>query len=621
MAFRKLRAAKLSMLGLACVGTVAAIAWWRHSRVEHPVATGSSWDLRWTPGLEYTFAFSWTSKAQASIAKAAHVDVSADLAGHLVAVPMADSQGTTLVLRLRDLSRHDLRAMGQGVVDSDDAVRSQLEAPTAWATVGPHGQIDRLRFAPDAPRLFRETVTEVVEQAQVAAGDGTSDWTTTEPGPNGMATAAYHADGLQGTRKRIAYTTLNALGGSACADCRQDLRDAAQIVIDPRGAVASLDDTESLHVVQAGQETLVASNHYTLRLESIGQQSVASASVPPTTVDVTLGTPGTLTDADRQAVLEHEAEGFTQTALEAAIDAFSRTGQSPGDKTWLIHARAYLLLHPEALESLGHKLADANATPRGRNMVMQVLAVVGNPRAQEIMLTALDGTRGLESDRSYGLLMQKLGVIEHPTQATVAYVEAAYRDAHGRNDEAALNDAAALGGVASKLARSGDTVEAHRIVSRLEGDLRSARSSEEKRGLILALRNAGAAGDSDVRAFAKDPNSNVREEVARSLGDVQTADSRAVLDSLAMDADPVVATNALQSLDHAQATSLDVHAIAVDVLSGQTPIALDGTFADFFAGHTNPPDDARAVYAFLLARTKNPELARRIRFLMEQLSS
>jgi hypothetical protein len=533
---------------------------------------------------------------------------------------MADSDGTILVLRLRDLSRHDLRAMGQGVVDSDDAARSQLEAPTAWATVGPHGRIDRLRFAADAPRLFRETMTEVVEQMQVAAGDGTSDWTTTEPGPNGMATAAYHADGLQGTRKRTSYTTLNALGGGACADCRQDLRDAAQIVIDPRGAVASLDDTESLHVMQVGQDALTTSSHYTLHLESIGQTSVASARVPSTTVDVTLGTPGTLTDADRQAVLEHQAGDFTQTALEAAIDAFSQTGQSPRDKAWLIHARAYLLLHPEALESLGGKLGDPKATARGRNMMMQVLAVVGNPRAQEIMLSALDGTRGLESDRSYGLLMQKLGVIEHPTQATAAYVEAAYRDAHGRNEQAALNDAAALGGVAAKLARSGDKAEAHRIVSRLESDLHSARSSEEKRGLILALRNAGAAGDSDVRDFAGDPSARVREEVARSLGDVQTADSRAALDSLAMDDDPVVATNALQSLDHAQATARDVHAIAVDVLSGQTPASLDGTYADFFAGHVNPPDDARAVYAFLLARTKNPELARRIRFLMDQLS-
>jgi hypothetical protein len=337
---------------------------------------------------------------------------------------------------------------------------------------------------------------------------------------------------------------------------------------------------------------------------------------------VLLDAPTSQTSTDEPAVLQQVAAGFTPAALDAGIDRFSQTGDNPRDKTWLVHARAFLLLHPEALEALGRKLAGADVTPRGRNMMMQVLAVVGNPRAQEIMRATLDASHDAESARAYGLLVQKLGVVEHPTEATASYVESVYRDAHGRGDQqAALNDAAALGGVAGKLARGGDAAAARRIVSRLEGDLRSAATAEDRRGLILALRNAGAAGDPDVRVFANDPSTTVRGELARSLGDVPTADARATLSSLALDGDTVVATNALQSLDRASPTATDVHGIAVDVLSGVTPTSLDGTFVDFFAGHTDQPDDARAVYAFVLARTKNPELARRVRLLLEQLSS
>ncbi len=585
--------------------------------------TEPGWSLAWTPGSQVTYAFAWTTRARAAVTESSTVDAAADLEGQLVALPRTTPDGMIVALRLRKLSRHSMQAMGQRLLESDAEAQAQLEAQAAWGVVDASGRIERLRFPADASRLFRDTMTKVVVQMQLSPpARGAADWTATEPGPEGNATAAYHGDGLEGTRRRTGYVSLEILGGAACEGCRQELHDEGRFVIDPRGLVGSLEDTESLRVMRQGREALDAKNHFTLRLLEVGRPQAEAEPMAQGTVDVPLGGPAVLSPADERAVLEHEAAGFTEEALDAAIDRFATKGESPADKTWLVHARAYLKLHPEALEAMGRKLMAADATSRGRNMMMQVLAVVGSPRAQEIMVSALDAARALESARSYGLLMQKLGVVERPSPATASYVEAAYRDAHGRGEQqAALNDAAALGGVAGHLARAGDDLAARRIVSRLEGDLRSASTPEDRRGLILALRNAGAAGDPDVRAFATDPSSDVRGEVARSLGDVPTPEARGTLGTLALDRDQVVATSALQSLDRDAPTAADVHGIAVDVLSGATAPVLDATFVDFFAGHTDPPDDARAVFAFVLARTKNPELARRVRALLERLSS
>jgi HEAT repeat protein len=184
----------------------------------------------------------------------------------------------------------------------------------------------------------------------------------------------------------------------------------------------------------------------------------------------------------------------------------------------------------------------------------------------------------------------------------------------------ALSDAAALGGIASRLAKHGDDTAARRIVHELDSDLRSAKEPEDKRGLIVALRNAGAADDDAVRALASDKSAAVRSEVARTLGDDASPDAHAALLSLTSDSELVVASTALQSLGRDAPSADDVHAIAAAVLGNQTPPALDGVVMDFFAGHLDSPE-ARAVLAFILARTKDPALARRVRALLEQMAT
>lgn len=616
--------AALVALGGACFTAHRVLRPPQGDAAHAPGSRGSAWAETWTPGTEYTFGFSWSGDTRAALAPngGAPVDVSVDLAGDLVARAGLQDGRTVLELRLENLTHHAMHALGVDVVPTDAEARQTLEQPRAWADLDAKGAVARLRFTPDAPRPFREALTKLVEQMHVTpSGDARAEWTAAEPGPNGRAVAAYHAEGLSLTRSRTRYESLSALSDKGCSGCQQHLQDHATIALDPRGIVASLDDDESLRVSQGAAAALDSSNRFSLRLVRVAAFAGGIDVPAVATEERTPGTRAPVTAADQDAILRSEAAGFSEEQLDYAINLFASKGQRVPDKTWLVHARAYLLLHPEALDALGKRVTAAGVDPRGRNMMMQVLAVVGSPQAQSLMTTALDSLKGTETDREYAHLVQKLGIVDRPTADTTSYVEGAYRSACAREDRRmALSDAAALGGIASRLAKSGDDAGARRIVVELESDLRSAKGAEDKRGLVIALRNAGSPGDDSVRALASDDSADVRSEVARALGDDDSQASRTTLDSLASDPETVVASSALQSLDRDSASADDVHAIAQAVLSGHTSPALDGTVMDFFAGHLDSPD-AGPVLQFILARTKDPALARRVRSLLEQMTT
>jgi hypothetical protein len=594
----------------------------RGARDAATATASQGWRQQWTPGLEYTFAFAWSGDTHAVLAEqsAAHVDVAYDVAGDLVARASAVGPQVVVELRIASLSRHTLKALGTDTVPTDDAARTTLETPRAWALVDASGALAQLRFPQGAPKPFRETMTKLVEQMQVTGpGDARSDWSATEPGPNGRADAMYHADGPAMTRVRVHYESVSALSSGACNGCRQHLTDHADITVDPRGVVAKLDDVESFSLAQGDTDAFASTNRFSLSLFNVAPARGEADPIAELTDERTPGERATMTSDDQRAVLEQEAAGFAPASLDYAIELFATKGEHVPDKTWLIHARAYLLLHPEAVEALGTRLQGEGVAPRGRDMMMQLLAVVGTPRAQEIMQKELDAARGSEP-RALSRLVQKLGIVEHPTAATATYLQDAYGAAGARGDRGlALSDAAALGGIASKLKKS-DPGAARGIVTRLEADLRSARTPEDKRGRILALRNAGAADDAEVRAYAKDDSAVVRAEVARSLGGDSTAEARSTLLSLSGDGEITVAQEAVQSLDRDAPTAADVHAFATSVLSGQTAPVLDGDVMDFFAGHMDDADDARSVLNFILGRTRNPVLARRVRALLQQLA-
>jgi hypothetical protein len=424
----------------------------------------------------------------------------------------------------------------------------------------------------------------------------------------------YAGSGLQATRTRERYTSLVALP-SGCADCTQQIGDRAEVRLDLRGVVAQLDDAESLRVLDHGNEMVRAVNRFSIHCESIAASGAPVG--PPRVADVReLGAPPGHSAADEQAILEANAKGFNPALLDAYIDQFSRDGRVPADKTWMVHGRAYLRLHPEALEGIAKKLGSPSLNDRGRDMALQVLAVTGSPRAQEIMRASLTTVRGKESLAEYVQLQQKLSFVDHPTPDTREWVQKAYQGAHARGDtDVALASAVTLGNFARKLAKGDDPVASRRIVSDLEQDLLHAGGAHERAGLVLALHSAGDGSSPEVRALANDASTAVRGEVARALSGVATQDARSTLLGMARDGDIGVAGAALAALDGDQPTPDDVHALATSMLGGQTPRGVDAGLMAFFADHMDSPD-ASAVLDSILERTNDPALARRIRTLL-----
>lgn len=589
-------------------------------RVAPPVASSSSgsttaWEPRWTPGFRYTYSFAWSGDTHAHLGSAA-VEAVYDVAGRLEVRAAAAGAGTVLELSLSDVTRHTLRAFGIDTVRGDDDAHTLLETPRAWAEVGPKGIIRRVRFAVDAPKPFEGLMTKLVEQMQ-ATGPGTpsSEWTASEPGPNGRADVRYVSDGLQATRKRERYTSLDS-APNGCAGCTQEIGDRAELRFDLRGVVAQLEDAETLRVLDHGNETLRAVNRFSILCESISALDVAVD--PPQVADVReLGAPAGLSAADEKAILEANAKGFDPALFDAYIDQFAKDGQVPADKTWMVHGRAYLRLHPEALEPLARRLASPSLNTRGRDMVLQVLAVAGSPRAQEIMRASLGTLRRTESLAEYVQLQQKLSFVDHPTSETRDWVENAYQTARARGEtDVALASAVTLGNYARKLATS-DPAASRRIVSELETDLLHAGGAHERAGLVLALHGAGDGASPEVRALANDASTAVRGEVARALSGVATPDARSTLLGMARDGDIGVAAAALVALDSDQPTPDDIHALATSMLGGQTPRGVDAGLMAFFADHMDAPD-ASAVLDSILARTNDPALARRVRTLLGQ---
>ncbi len=616
---RPLLAGLLAVLAGGIVG--GAVLARQALRAAPPIASSSSgsttaWEPRWTPGFRYTYSFAWSGDTHAHLGGAS-AEAAYDVAGRLEVRAAAAGGGTVLELSLSDVTRHTLRAFGIDTVRGDDDARTLLETPRAWADVGPKGVIKRVRFAVDAPKPFEGLMTKLVEQMQ-ATGPATpsSEWTASEPGPNGRADARYVSDGLQATRKRERYTSLDS-APNGCAGCTQEIGDRAEVRFDLRGVVAKLEDAETLRVLDHGSETLRAVNRFSILCESIS--AFDTPVEPPQVADVReLGAPASLSAADERAILEANAKGFDPALLDAYIDQFAKDGQIPADKTWMVHGRAYLRLHPEALEPLARRLASPSLNTRGRDMVLQVLAVAGSPRAQEIMRASLATLRGKESLPEYVQLQQKLSFVDHPTSETRDWVENAYQTAHARGEaDVALASAVTLGNLARKLAKGDDPDASRRVVSELEADLSHAGGAHERAGLVLALHAAGDGNSPEVRALANDASTAVRGEVARALSGVATPDARSTLLGMARDGDIGVAGAALVALDADQPTPDDIHALATSILGGQTPRGVDAGLMAFFADHMDAPD-ASAVLNSILERTNDPALARRVRTLLGQ---
>src|SRR5262249_19997661 len=127
-------------------------------------------------------------------------------------------------------------------------------------------------------------------------------------------------DVLTFERERSRYGVLDLIPSSVCADCGQRLSGGARIVLDRRGFWGTLEEAETLAVgpVRAGEPTLTADRHATLRLVEVG--SFDASSEPEPGAEWVARTPGETPDTvDKQTMLEKRAAGMTFEELSIAL--------------------------------------------------------------------------------------------------------------------------------------------------------------------------------------------------------------------------------------------------------------------------------------------------------------
>jgi HEAT repeat protein len=156
--------------------------------------------------------------------------------------------------------------------------------------------------------------------------------------------------------------------------------------------------------------------------------------------------------------------------------------------------------------------------------------------------------------------------------------------------------------------------------TKLKADLARAATSKEKSVMLVAVGAERRPENAAVlRAYARDADPSVRASTAEALRGTDGAEVRATLQDLLRDASPSVEAAALGALDQRPLAASDIRGVADAVTSGATVSANDATLVSFLAKHPDDTPDVRRTLLFLLQRTRDPQLAARIRYVLGQL--
>ena len=629
----------LGITGALVLG--GALVWGNHLRLAHShddgvastkAATSASEPLGpivWEVGNEYRYSVAWKGqsaldlKAMSGIASApGRAEGDVDIAGDLVLRVLGREHGDTVIeARMEALTRHVFRVLGQDALSSDEAVRKTFDGQTAFVSVADDGSMRAISTRKDCPPLFTMLIAKVLEQTQVTIpSDGAIAWTSTEPAPNGIATARYDAQGRALSRVRAHYDALTSVPPGACEACSQREISHGTMAIDRRGIVGTLSDEEDFALAMPGRgDVFHATTTFVLSLQ--GVTTFDSKGIEVDLASLVVHRPGEMpTAAGGEAeLLVARVGSWTPELLEGTLSTFVQTGRLPADKMWLSGASALLLLKPELCERLVRDFA--TLPERGRGLVLDLLTAAGSPRAQAAMRKALVDVMHSESSANLAMLIQRFTHLKKPTVESAAFLSNAYLSARGRGDvHMKTASAAALGATAGHLARNGDVDSARKYSSGFASDLVHAKTVEDKEALLMALGNASMPEqEGAIVALANDPNADVRSQVAASLRDATSPEAHATLVAMVSDASPSAGRAALRAIDAPSIPASDLHAIAVRVTSGATMDSLDGPTIDFFAGHLDDREDAIAAIAYILRRTTDKNLQAKARMVLAQL--
>jgi hypothetical protein len=337
--------------------------------------------------------------------------------------------------------------------------------------------------------------------------------------------------------------------------------------LDPGGRVVSVSHAERTRLLDAAGAELVLDNS-TLELHRLDDATVASGGASGEGRPVGIGefAPDGRAEAD---LLRTAAAGLDVEHMTRMIRLHGAVGRVPDLSRFLFRAAALLRLEPTAAAALAGTYVELPPGAPGRGLVLDLLAQVGTEATQEALVGVLRSPAA-QDDPRYDVHLQRVGFVPDPSPALVAFAREL-----AANPPAGLEKATAfgLGAVAGQVARRGQSPEALALAEPLREALDEAESPDARVEALRALGNAGLVEHFDaLESHADAPEAGVRAAVAAAVRKHDTAEARALLVTLAADADREVALAAFEALNG--------HALGAPELAALAGLAKDVALAE-----------------------------------------
>ncbi len=605
----------------ALAAGIAATAWVATRPSPGPDASASLADAaasastpEWPLGVERTYDVTWKSVSQAALAgvpdASAPLSSELDLHAELVVRSHGEEAGTTLlVARLTKIDRARVSALGRDIVPTVEAARSELGDRDAVVELVA-GRLRDVRFAADAPALYRSMMRAIL--AELIAELGEPGLVETAIGRARIEKRVDPKNDARSLTRRTRYEALEALPSGLSADGEQSVVANGVIERDAKNGIVRITSDEAVRVAESDGPLRWFDAKSSIAFALVRSETRAPSAVP---VFPASSAAAAVDDASRATSLARRSNGVT---LDSVIADVHIRGLLPrvGTTEWIWRDSAYLELHPddaEALLAAVGKDADVGAQAAAFDLVV----IAGTSQGEAALRKALASWGSREPD-TYIVLVQRVGFLAAPSDATIDFVGSEYAAWQKKHDARRTQACAyTLGALAGAVAHT-DRERARKIADRLVMDLYAAKTDDDRAALLRGLGNAGLAEDvTAVTIYASDPSDDVRAAVATALRRMNADAAVPALLRLLTDKNGAVARAAVSSLFRHTLDDSAWAAINDTIATGRLAALARGALLNDLARKLG--DDPHAETALRLlhdAPTTEPQIRMRIESLV-----
>ncbi|NOU31737.1 MAG: hypothetical protein HOO96_27865 [Polyangiaceae bacterium] len=571
------------------------------------IALPAARELRWVPGNAYVYDLRWSGSSRVKIPGAQErVSVSVKLEATLMARAMGEHDGLQdVVVSLSDIRTYDVQMQAKPMFD--DAARAvekrALMGQEVLLQVDRHGTFAPLAFDPKTPARVRQVLARIIEATRVSMPPPShapedASWDAEETTPTGLGRVRYQRlhDGAL-VRKRLGYASITAIPQSSDEELSPLVEGGGVITLDGSGAIATIDDRETV-TIESDTNPYRASSSFGLTRLSVAPAGDKGPDLTRFVRERVI--PGAGAKPSDESVLQ----GMTPDRLLATVVDYDRGASLP--RGFMVNASAYGRLHPESSQAMVTVFVGPTTRSRSRTLIMDLLAATGDHAAQVAMGEIVRSKAARADAESYAHYLQRFMLLAAPERASAELLFSIYTESRATRDPFVADAAAVpLGAMARKL-RAGEPELSARIHQRILDDLGKATSDDDRIALLKSLGNGAFPGDvSVIVAHTRSGASHVRDQAAFSLRSIDAEASRAALLALTQDPNRNVATTAVRALRRQSLSPEDWTFLRTLVVLGKTNKESDADVVALLVdAESDPGEEARPILQAIQARTR-----------------